>query len=286
MSVDLRWINGLNAPEMIAGLNKFLYGVSRLSAVARDSAVATIYPSRCRACGDCVESWRDGVACPECWREIEQESVAGNFCSKCWTRLRPPGPAVEPAFEPAFGFDDRRCGRCDQFAFSSVRACGPYEGALRESVLWLKLHPHFPARLRDWLRRTFASLPDSHLIESIIPTPLSADRRAERGFNQAEIIARELASLSGLRMDLTALVRVKKTERHRAGMGARERASSLEQAFRIRAPRLVDGRVLLLVDDVITTGATANEIARVLLGGGARAVNVLTLARAMNEFSQ
>ena len=114
--------------------------------------------------------------------------------------------------------------------------------------------------------------------------PLYPERLAERGFNQAEVIARELAGLTGLRVDSTAVVRVKKTERHRAGMGARERARSLEKAFRVRAPRLVEGRVALLVDDVMTTGSTAGELARALLESGARSVNVLTLARAMNEF--
>jgi len=135
------------------------------------------------------------------------------------------------------------------------------------------------------MRLAFAALPDSDLVESIIPTPLRPERLAERGFNQAEVIERELAELSGLRADSTAVVRVKKTERHRVGMGARERARSLEKAFRVRGPRLVEGRVTLLVDDVMTTGSMADEIARALLDGGARAVYVQTLARAMNEFS-
>jgi predicted amidophosphoribosyltransferase len=68
-------------------------------------------------------------------------------------------------------------------------------------------------------------------------------------------------------------------------LGARERARSLENAFRVRAPRLIEGRVALLVDDVMTTGSTAGELARALLEGGAGGVNVLILARAMNEFS-
>jgi ComF family protein len=156
---------------------------------------------------------------------------------------------------------------------------------MRETVLGLKWRPYVPARLRDGLRQTFAALPESGLITSIIPVPLHPARLAERGFNQAEVIARELVSLTGLRLNSTALIRVKKTERHRAGMGARERARSLENAFRVRAPRLVEDRVTLLVDDVMTTGSTASETARALLEGGARAVNVLTLARAMNEFS-
>jgi len=267
---------------MIAGLNNFFDKASRLSAALRDAAVATLYPSGCRVCGSVIESWRDGVACAKCWQEIEQKSLTRDFCAKCWAPLQPPPSRIPSRIEAV----DRRCGRCDQFAFGFVRACGPYEGALRETVLRLKRRPHIPTRLRDALRRTFAALPESHLIESIVPVPLHPDRRAERGFNQAELIARELASLTDLRLDSTAVIRVKKTERHRAGMGARERARSLEKAFRIRAPRLVEGRIALVVDDVMTTGSTASEIAGALLGGGARAVNVLTLARAMNEFVQ
>lgn len=259
---------------MIAGLNNFFDKALRLSTTLRDAAVATLYPSACRVCGDVIESWRDGVACSACWLEVEQD--AADFCAKCWAPL-----ARAPRAEAGAG----RCGRCDHFAFDFVRSCGPYRGAMREAVLRLKVAPHLPARLRGALRRAFAELPDSNLIESIIPTPLHPERLAERGFNQAEVVARELAELSGLRMDTTALIRVKKTERHRAGMGARERARSLEKAFHVRAPRLVEGRVALLVDDVMTTGSTADEIARAMLDGGARGVNVLTLARATNEFS-
>ena len=267
---------------MTSNLNKFFDKAARFSATLRDAAVATLYPSGCRVCGGVIESWRDGVACAKCWREIEQKNLTGDFCAKCWTPLRPLPSGAPSRVEDV----DRRCGRCDLFSFGFVRACGPYEGALRETVLRLKLHPHIPARLKDALRWTFAALPGADLIESIIPVPLHPDRRAERGFNQAEVIARELASSSGLRVDSTAVVRVKKTERHRAGMGARERARSLERAFRIRAPRLVEGRVALVVDDVMTTGSTAGQIAATLLNGGARAVNILTLARATNEFIQ
>lgn len=261
-------------PHMITSLNNFYGKASRVSATLRDAAVATLYPSACRVCGDVIESWRDGVACSACWLEIERG--AADFCAKCWTPLTSASGAEAGAV---------RCGQCDHFAFDFVRSCGPYRGAMREAVLRLKMAPHIPARLRGALRRAFAALPDFDLIESIIPTPLHPERLAERGFNQAEVIARELAELSGLRVDSTAVIRVKKTERHRAGFGARERARSLEKAFRVRAPRLVEGRVTLLVDDVMTTGSTADEIARVLLDCGARSVNVLTLARAMNEFS-
>ncbi|MBL8209022.1 MAG: ComF family protein, partial [Blastocatellia bacterium] len=78
--------------------------------------------------------------------------------------------------------------------------------------------------------------------------------------------------------------RAKQTERHRAGLGARERARSLAGAVRVRAPRLLENRAVLLVDDVLTTGSTAHELAQTLLKGGARSVAVLTLARARTHF--
>lgn len=272
------WSGCRHDAPMINNLNNFLVKASRVSAILRDAAVATLYPGRCRVCGDMIESWRDGVACSKCWREVEQKSLVEDLCAKCGMWLRPLQSRIEVV--------DRRCGRCDRFPFGFARACGPYEGAMRESVLRLKLNPHVPPRLREAMQRTFAALPESHLIESIVPVPLHPDRLAERGFNQAEIIARELASLTGLRLNSTPVIRVKKTEKHRVGMGAQERARSLEKAFRVRAPRLVEGRVMLVVDDVMTTASTASELTETLFDGGARSVNVLTLARVMNEFIQ
>jgi ComF family protein len=274
---------GLNSPsdhkpQMLDRLNNLFSTVARVSSGVRDAAVTMIYPTPCRVCGRVIESWRDGVACAQCWREIEQKRLGADFCARCGMPLEPVPSHIR--------IGERRCGRCDDFAFGCARACGPYEGALRESVLQLKLHPHLPRRLRELLRLAFASLPDNDRIESIIPVPLHPARLQERGFNQAEVIARALAASTGLRPDPSAVARVKQTERHRAGMGARERARSLDRAFGIRAPRLIEGRALLVVDDVMTTGSTSQELTGTLLEGGARAVSVLTLARAISQIIQ
>ncbi len=247
----------------------------------RDAVLATLYPATCRVCGAMIESWRDGVACHDCWQEgeekIEQVRTQNDFCVKCGMPL--------PALPVLVFTGERRCERCDELAFGVARACGIYEGALRESVLWMKFHPQLPHRLRAQLRTGFADLNAKQPLESILPVPLHADRLAARTFNQAEVIARELAALTGLRVDAASLVRVRHTEKHRAGMAASERARSLEKAFRVRAPRLIEGKSVLLVDDVMTTGSTAHAIAEVLLAGGARSVSVLTLARAAGEFA-
>jgi ComF family protein len=244
----------------------------------RDAALATLYPTSCRVCGAMIESWRDGPACAKCWEEIEGSSWLEDFCAKCGLPLQPLPAQVS--------ITERRCGRCHDLAFTCARACGPYEGALRESVLWLKTHPQLAPRLRRLSMATFSSATVLHSSESIIPMPLHPSRLAERTFNQSEIIASALASSTGLRLDTASLVRIKKTEMHRAGMGVRERSASLQKAFRVRAPRLIENRIVLLIDDVMTTSSTAHEAARTLLEGGARAVNVLTLARAVSLIVQ
>lgn len=243
----------------------------------RDAVLTMLYPSACRVCGVTIESWRDGVACERCWEEAERKFAAGDICVKCGLPLSP-----LPSFIVT---NERRCGRCDALSFGVARACGIYDGAIRESVLWLKHHPQIAPRLRDGLRAAFSNLSVKGEIESIIPVPLHPKRFAERSFNQSEMIARELASFRGLSIDAASLARIKHTEKHRAGMAARERARSLEKAFRVRAPRLIEGRTILLVDDVMTTGSTADTIARTLLDGGASAVHLLTLARAASEFN-
>jgi ComF family protein len=238
----------------------------------RDASLAVLYPTPCRVCGAMIESWRDGVACAKCWQEFEKVNLSKDFCAKCGFLLQSLPSRIEK--EP------RLCGRCDDFAFTCARACGPYEGALRESVLWLKTHPELSSRLREMLLATFTRFAELQACESIIPVPLHPARFAERTFNQAEIIACALSTVTGLPVDAASVVRIKKTARHRVGMGARERAHSLDRAFYVRAPRLIQNRVVLLVDDVMTTSSTAHEIAQTLLESGTSEINILTVARA------
>jgi ComF family protein len=242
----------------------------------RDATLNVLYPTTCRVCGSQIETWRDGVACAPCWELAIANWRELELCAKCGVPLPPHAAHLQ--------LTSRECGKCRDFAFSLARACGVYEGALLESVHWLKLRPQIAPRLRQLIGATFAAQPALHQSEAIIPVPLHPARLAERGFNQAELIADVLAARTGLRLDMTSLLRVKATERHRAGMGARERAKSLHRAFRVHAPRLLAGRVVLLVDDVMTTGTTAHEVAQSLLEGGAKAVNVLTVARAASVF--
>jgi ComF family protein len=109
--------------------------------------------------------------------------------------------------------------------------------------------------------------------------PLHQQRERERGFNQAELIARLVAREGRMPIATGALIRTKPTERHRAGLDARDRARSVAAAFRVVAPQSVSHRSVLLVDDVFTTGGTLSSAARTLLAAGASSINLLTIAR-------
>jgi len=238
-----------------------------------DAALALVYPRACAVCGaECVESRADAPACAKCWRETRLYGGDETLCWKCGA----PAPASLPA-EKRGGV---RCRRCDHWAFAAARACGSYEGALRAAVLGLKREPFVPARLARLLAEAAGREPLASAT-LVAPVPLHAERERERGFNQAALLARALAKRTGLEADEWSLVRVAHSARHRAGMDARARRETVEGAFAVARPRLVEGERVLLVDDVYTTGATASACAEALLASGASAVFVLTLARAL-----
>lgn len=171
-----------------------------------------------------------------------------------------------------------RCGRCDSDAYTFARACGSYDGALRASILQLKRQAHVPARLLSLIHEVQRRDP-LHSAEVIVPVPLHESREGERGFNQAGVIASELARVTGLPLDEHSFIRRVHTERHRAGMDAKARRQSVEGAFVVRRNDLIAGKRVLLVDDVFTTGATVSACAAVLKEAGAEEVFVLTVAR-------
>lgn len=237
---------------------------------AYDSALALIYPQKCAGCGGSVESRHDGAACSVCWDSTRIFHADDTLCWKCGALSL---AAVAAEKKPTL-----RCGQCDKDAFTAARAGGLYEGALRASVLGLKREPQVARRLRETMLQTQRRPPLTE-VDLIVPVPLHRSRERERGFNQAALLARELARSTKLPIDEHSLVRRAHTERHRAGMDARARRDSVAGAFEVRQPKLIAGQRVLLVDDVFTTGATVSECAAALKAAGVPAVYVLTIAR-------
>jgi ComF family protein len=243
--------------------------IGKVSALA-DAGLALVFPQACDVCGASVEARADGVACGACWQKTRVFGAADLVCWKCGAPAR--------GVVPEENRRDVRCRRCDGERYTAARACGAYEGALRASILALKREPHAPERLARLMFETQRREP---LVSAtrVVPVPLSNDRLRERGFNQAAVLGRALARLARLPLDEASLVRTSHTARHRAGMDERARRESVEGAFVVRRPRLVLNERVLLVDDVFTTGATADACAAALTAAGAPSVFVLTLAR-------
>lgn len=242
----------------------------RLLTHLRDGLVALAYPASCRVCGATIDRYDDGVACGDCWSDARITPLfAEPVCDKCGLPL-----AARMAGRRAF-----ECGLCGALPFNAARACGAYAGALEASILFLKSSPHLCRRLRRLIARTFAEHREALAADVVVPVPLHPRRRRERGFNQAELIARVVAREARLPLRAHLLARARPTERHRAGMDERDRARSVAKAFRVTSPDFVTDTSILLVDDLFTTGSTLTAAARALLDAGARRVGVLTVAR-------
>jgi ComF family protein len=235
-----------------------------------DAFLTLLYPQACVICQQSVERRAFGVACEECWQSTLLFTGEETICWKCGALL---AGSVDKSRRA-----DVRCHRCDNHAFTAARACGLYEKALRETVLSLKRQPYIPQTVSRLLLTTALRAP---LNEStlIVPVPLHPRRLQMRGFNQASVIARSVSTSLRLPINEVSLIRTSHTEKYRAGLDAKGRNDTVARAFAVVHPRLIAGEKILLIDDVLTTGATAATCASALSEAGAEAVFVLTIAR-------
>jgi ComF family protein len=229
--------------------------------------ISLLFPRQCVSCRIEPEDTHQGVACRDCWQRTRFFRGDEMLCGKCGAY---------------FGIGERPlavdCTKCTDFDFDTATALGIYEHALLASVISLKTSPKLPHRLREELRSTDRIPAD---VDTVIPVPLSKKRLLERGHDQAAIIATEIGSVTRIPVDSSNLIRKKHTPIHRAGMDDRARVLSVKNAFEVVRPNFVNGRDVLLVDDVFTSGATASACAKVLKKAGAGKVGVFTLARAV-----
>jgi ComF family protein len=164
--------------------------------------------------------------------------------------------------------------------FDYARAAARYDGVVREALHAFKFRSRWTlaAPLADLLVEVVAGhLPDG-IPDLLLPVPLHPRRERERGFNQASLLARRVGRSLGCPVRETVLARVVAT-RSQTELDAAARRANVRNAFAVRRPALVAGRHVVLVDDVLTTGATLSECARRLREAGASRVGALTVAR-------
>lgn len=232
-----------------------------------DSLLSLTFPQACQICENSVENYADGVVCRECWQRTRIFSGNEVLCAKCGAFLIE-GKPVETF-----------CHRCGNHFYDHAKAVGIYEKALAASILELKKIPYLSKTLRELYFSAFENS-DFHDADLLIPIPLSKRRRIERGFNQAEVSGKFLAGKTKIKCDDKTLIRTIHTPMHRAAMDRKAREMTVEKAFEVTRPKLIEGKNILLIDDVFTSGATVSACAEILKKNGAARVYVLTIARA------
>jgi ComF family protein len=219
--------------------------------------------------------------CPGCGGRLDPEA-AGPLCAGCRRDLPTPGEPLCAGCAVATAAAGGFCPGCrGRHAMDALVFAAPYAGTARELVHRFKYRADFAAGLllaRLLAERLASALPAG--AELLVPVPLHRRRLAGRGFNQAGFLARELGRHLALPVAPAALRRSRDT-RTLAGLHPEERGRELLRAFGVRRPALIAGRSVLLVDDVLTTGATAEGCSRALKQAGARWVGVAVAARVL-----
>lgn len=211
--------------------------------------------------------------CAACLKSPEPLS-ADYFCSSCRT-----------PFQNGFPLDeDGRCALCrtGQRGFDAAYCFGSYEGVLRKLIQLYKYSGMRPlaATLSGLLS---SALPRDQRFDLVTPVPLHWWREWRRGFNQSELLAAEIARRTAIPM-IRTLARVRATA-NQAGLSNRARRDNVAAAFRCRRVKQIEGKHVLLIDDVMTTGSTAAACARALKRAGAERVSLLTVARVDRRLS-
>ena len=241
------------------------------------SLLDLICPPHCAICRQLLEVDDDIALCESCRLKIV--TADGGFCKRCggrkFQRLDDTG-------------DCRRC-MTTPFRFRKVIALGEYEHELRLTILRMKTDRSgfLATAIAAWLVESRRKLLDETPIDTVIPMPMHRFRRWQRGVNNPDILAAEI----GRRLDRpilrNAILRTRRTGLQ-FQLSRKGRTENVSGAFAVvpRRLRLLKGKNILLIDDILTTGATCNEVARLLYDSGAKSVTVCVAARAEGNVIQ
>ncbi|HEX3986882.1 MAG TPA: ComF family protein [Acidobacteriaceae bacterium] len=250
-----------------------------------DSLSAVLFPSDCRVCGLPLARFSLLPICESCWNDLPVQSAP--LCLRCGEALSFEAPGPDEKYAQC-----RPC-RVTPPDFENAVAHGVYRGTLRSLLHLLKysgLEPIAP-RLGAHLADRILAMPGLPQNLVVVPVPLYRRKRRERGFNQAERLARAAITVVRRRrptlhvqLEAGLLERQRATE-SQAGLTPHQRRANVRGAFSVPRPEEVQGRDVLIIDDIYTTGATARACATALKRAGAAHVWVATVARAQKEFA-
>lgn len=257
---------------------------SRARTVAQ-SLFATFFPSGCRLCNAPLTNLSRLPVCESCLSAIHP--IQGTVCAVCGERLM--SPYLVNSDESSSVPSNSLCGLCRRVTPSYARAVayGSYDGGLRELIHLLKYQSVRPAAdvLGEMLAAAIAKFRPNFEQKTVlvVPVPLHRGKLRERGFNQSELIAR--AALKLLPADghfkLSPVLKRVRPTTSQIGLTQHQRRENLRGAFAVMNPEETKGNEILLVDDVVTTGTTVSECARILRRAGAFNVWVASVGRTL-----
>lgn len=225
-----------------------------------------VYPPHCGVCEGELRRG-DGIVCADCWRSLE--AITSPFCQKCGLPLSTPNDL---------------CSACEVRAhlFSFARSYGLFDELFQKIIHLFKYRRKLSlagplsalmTQIVEVDRRFFC-------LEALVPVPLHPVKRRVRGYNQSQLLAQNLSRATGWPLLQGILFRTVNT-RSQSKLSLGERATNVRNAFQVRDPGQVRDKRILLVDDVLTTGSTADACSSALLSAGAVQVSVVTVARAV-----
>ena len=241
--------------------------VPRLLRDMSETAITFLYPAECRVCKEFLGATSIPYICDNCWQDIQ--CLEPPWCDICGT------PGIK--------------GLCDACAitpprYGKLRSIAFYQTTLQQAIHFFKFEKK-KAFARHLIQLINAYIPlDCSIAEYdfILPVPIHKKRLRERGFNQATLLANGIAKAAGVPVRTDTLIRHRHTVAQ-SSLDREERQQNLIGAFEIRNPDSIRGKRLLIFDDVFTTGATIREAVSELWAADPAEVDVLTLARTLDD---
>jgi len=234
--------------------------------IAKRGVLNFLFPPFCPICGRKLKE-RESLICERCYENIK--TITPPFCKRCGAPLKK---------------GEKGCKYCSQenFYFSTVRGLGFFTPPLSEMIHLLKYErkTKIAERLGILMGNLFRLDPALSDTNIILPVRLHASRLRESGYNQSQLLAEEVSEITGKEIMNYVVIR-KKPTKSQTTLSHKEREENLKNAFKVVSPESIFNKTILVVDDVMTTGTTLNELAKILKEEGAKQVYGLVLARAI-----
>ena len=230
-----------------------------------------IYPKNltCVFCGDEIFDENPYCTCKNCAKILPK--ITGKICEKCG----------EPLENMASFCENCKGGK---HYYTKSRSVFVYQDYVSGGILNFKFHngKYYSKPFAKYLADLYKE--HKYNCDLIIPVPIHVTRLKERGYNQSELLAKDLGEIINLPVDSESLVKIKKTK-NQAELDFKQRHTNLEKAFKVTNKKQIKDKNILLIDDVYTTGSTIDECTKELTKAGAKSVYALTVAHAVTKLS-